>query len=304
MPQERRGQQISFSIEKDPDQRFEKWIHITPKVGLTIADIAAKFGNPEDSQSIRKKNGVRSVNYVLRTRKPKRKKGEASAAFKKRLEAWKKRKKFPTLLVPGNFKESLGFHVLAGDTPPKITRGYAKFEIKDRPERTGLIAFQGYDPIEMTVPIRFESVSVSDGGTKEARHGGSPVEKATSIEEDCALLEQMAGRGQFTGAAVGPPAIITVSTTGNGDSDQNSLIPPAYQVSRQNPSGPRWRIADIDWDDSSMLRNRYGNRIRALAVVTLWEHSDLTVKTRSATKRAQIRNAGRGKKAKPKPRKR
>jgi hypothetical protein len=103
----------------------------------------------------------------------------------------------------------------------------------------------------------------------------------------------MAGRGQFSGAAVGPPAIITVSTTGNGDSDQNSLIPPAFQVSKQNPSGPRWRVADIDWDDGTMLRNKYGNRIRALAVVTLWEHSDLTVQTRSATKRDSQRVDGR-----------
>jgi hypothetical protein len=45
---------------------------------------------------------------------------------------------------------------------------------------------------------------------------------------------------------------------------------------------------DDRWDDGA-LRNRYGNRIRQLATVTLWEHVDLKLKTRSAVKRARTR---------------
>jgi hypothetical protein len=275
MPATRRGQLISFSIEKDPDQRFEKWKRIPVRRGQTIARIAAKFGNPEDSEKIRKKNGVRGINYVLFKKLPKH-------STKQQREAFKKRKQFRTILVPGNFSESVVFHVLAGDTPPSITSGYAKFNQVTRPERASLLAFEGYDAVEMKVPIRFESSSVGPGGTKETMHDGDQ-----NIEADCALLERMAGRGQFEGAAEGPPAIVTVSTT-DSDNKQNALIPAAYQVSVQNPKGHRWRVVGIDWDDGA-LRNRYGNRIRQLATVTLWEHVDLKLKTRSAVKRARTR---------------
>jgi hypothetical protein len=284
MPVSRRGQLISFSIEKDPDQRFVKWKRIPVKANQTIAKIAAKYGNPEDAVTIKNKNGVRGgVNYVLFKKAPKH-------ATKAQRKAWKKRKQYRTLLVPGNFSEAVVFHVLAGDAPPSITSGYAKFNQVPRPERASLLAFEGYDAIEMKVPIRFESNSVGPGGTKEARHDGDQ-----NIENDCALLERMAGRGQFEGAAAGPPAIITVSTT-DSDNKQNALIPAAYQVSPQNPKGHRWRVVGIDWDDGSALRNRYGNRIRQLATVTLWEHVDLRLKTRSAVKRARTRQ-------KPAPRK-
>jgi hypothetical protein len=145
MPATRRGQLISFSIEKDPDQRFEKWKRIPVRRGQTIARIAAKFGNPEDSEKIRKKNGVRGINYVLFKKLPKH-------STKQQREAFKKRKQFRTILVPGNFSESVVFHVLAGDTPPSITSGYAKFNQVTRPERASLLAFEGYDAVEMKVP--------------------------------------------------------------------------------------------------------------------------------------------------------
>jgi hypothetical protein len=277
MPVSRRGQMISFSIEKDPDMRFAKWKRIPVKANQTIAKIAAKYGNPEDAVTIKNKNRVRGgVNYVLLKKLPRH-------ATKAQRKAFKKRRQYRTILVPGNFSDNVVFHVLAGDAPPSITSGYAKFNQVTRPERASLLAFDGYDAIEMKVPIRFESNSVGPGGTKEAKHEGDQ-----NIENDCALLERMAGRGQFEGAAFGPPAIITVSTTGS-DNKQNALIPAAYQVSPQNPKGHRWRVVGIDWDDGSALRNQYGNRIRQLATVTLWEHVDLRLKTRSAVKRARTR---------------
>jgi hypothetical protein len=150
VPQTRRGQLISFSVERDADQRFQKWIRLHVKHGQTIASIAAKFGNPEDALAIKKKNGVRGVNYVLWRKLP-------PHSTKAQRKAFKKRKQYKTIWVPGNFRAAYVFHALAGDTPPIITTGYAKFTKIDRPERAGLVSFDGYDPIEMKVPIRFES---------------------------------------------------------------------------------------------------------------------------------------------------
>lgn len=275
MPQTRRGQLISFSVERDADQRFQKWIRLNVKHGQTIASIAAKYGNPEDAQTIRKKNNVRGVNYVLYRKPPKSKK--ARKKFK--------RKQYRTIWVPGNFRAAYVFHALAGETPPIITTGYAKFTKIDRPERAGLVSFDGYDPIEMKVPIRFESDDTRRDGIKRGNH-----DNGQGIEKDCALLDRMAGRGQFHGAATGPPPIITVSTTGGTDKDVLPLIPLAYQVSTKNPLGPHWHVVDIEWDDSSALRNKFGNRIRQLATVTLWEHINLRLKSRSATTRQRTRH--------------
>jgi hypothetical protein len=278
VPQTRRGQLISFAVERDADQRFQKWIRLNVKHGQTIASIAAKFGNPEDALAIKKKNGVRGVNYVLWRKLP-------PHSTKAQRKAFKKRKQYKTIWVPGNFRAAYVFHALAGDTPPIITTGYAKFTKIDRPERAGLVSFDGYDPIEMKVPIRFESDDTRRDGIKRGTH-----DNGQGIEKDCALLDRMAGRGQFAGAATGPPPIITVSTTGGTDKDVLPLIPLAYQVSTKNPLGPHWHVVDIEWDDSSALRNKYGNRIRQLATVTLWEHINLRLKSRSATTRQRTRH--------------
>jgi hypothetical protein len=102
----------------------------------------------------------------------------------------------------------------------------------------------------MEVPIQFENVRGSREGL--------------DIERDIALLERMAGRGNFEGAAIGPPPVVRVSTT-NSKGEIVPLIPRGYQWSLQNPSAPLWRIAGIDWDTSvpdGVLRNDAGNRIR------------------------------------------
>jgi hypothetical protein len=134
MPQTARGQLISLSIEKDLDQRFEKWKTIQPKVGQTIAEIAAGFGNPEDADQIRLKNGVRGVNYALRLKKPKKKSNETTKDFKARMAKWRKRKSYDRIQVPGNFTEDSVLHVLGGAAAPTVTNGYAKFTTIDRPE--------------------------------------------------------------------------------------------------------------------------------------------------------------------------
>jgi hypothetical protein len=255
-------QMISFTVEYDDDRRFEKWVKVTVPKNRTIQQIAARNANPEDAWRIAKKNKVRSVNRILW--KP---------LTRKQRRAHKKRKQVRKLWVPGNFRQGNAFHVVAGDTAPKIVSGYAKFDVVDRPERAGLMQFQGYDPIEMEIPVRFE-----------VKGNGNPAE----LEDDIKLLERMAGRGRFEGAAVGPPPIIGISVTGGADQHMIPLIPRNYQRTRQSPKAPLWRVVDIDWDDGA-LRNKYGNRYRQLAVITVRQHVEVKLAVRSVTKRARTR---------------
>jgi hypothetical protein len=249
MPQNRYGQMYTFSIEHDEDLKFKRYIWVTTKTGDTIQKIASRRGHPEDARNIAKLNGIRSVLSVLRHH-PRRK----SDIMK--------------IKVPGELQSSAFFHVLAGEEPAKVTAGYQKLETRDRPLRTGITAFAGYDPITMEIPIRFEAFKSGDGA---------------SVEDDIALLERMAGRGIFKGAAIGPAPIIRIATTGPTGA-VNGLIPPAYQYNKDNPSGPLWRIADIAWDDGA-LRGRDGNRIRAMATVTVQQDMHVSFKIRSVAKR-------------------
>jgi hypothetical protein len=246
MPRTGKGLQlITFAIESDEDQSLDRWVYVNVKKGDTIAKIAARNGHPEAARQIADRNGVRSVNSVF-TGKGKKK-----------------------LLVPGKLAPSLSFDVMAGDAAPHIVGGYAKLSTLDRPERVGLTVFDGYDPVKMEVPIRFEA---------ENRQG-------VAIEDDIALLERMAGRGDFQGTAIGPPPVVHVSTTGPSG-EVVPLIPRNYQWSPQNRTGPLWRIADIDWD-ANPIRNVGGNRIRQLATVTVQQHTPLSLVSRSVTVRAR-----------------
>jgi hypothetical protein len=250
-------QMITFSLERDDDLRFQKRIWINVRKNSTIAQIAARRGHPEDAQLIKRENKVRSINYILWKPYPK------STPRKKR-----KRKQYRKLKVPGEMKASFSFSVMAGEDPPKVTAGYAKFTTIDRPERVGLMSFDGYDPAELTIPIHFEAKTAA---------------AARDVEDDIDLLERMAGRGNFEGAAVGPPPIIRISTT-DGEGNVVPLVPRNYQTSPQNKSAPLWRVVNIEWDDGA-LRGTGGNRRRQLATVTVRQHVKLQLATRSATAR-------------------
>ncbi|MCU1500590.1 MAG: hypothetical protein JWM47_4543 [Acidimicrobiales bacterium] len=177
--------------------------------------------------------------------------------------------------LPGDLHANDVFHVLPQDgQPPTIVAGYAKFENIDRPERVGLTQFDGYDPISMTIPVQFENFRGQTG---------------TGIERDIALLERMAGRGHFHGTAVGPPPIIHISTT-NAKGEPIPLLPLNYQWSRQNHTAPLWRVTDIAWDEQS-IRGPQGNRLRQRAVVTVQQHTHVTVIERSAAKRAKAKKS-------------
>jgi hypothetical protein len=242
------GQMITFAIETDEDARLKKFRKISTRPGDTAQRIANRNGNPDDASLIKRLNKLGSITKVIR-HSPRRKKDKLSVK------------------VPGNFKSNLRFNVMPGATAPVIAGGYAKFSTVDRPDLKGIPKFEGYDPAVLSVPIRFESVQ----GRGDQ-----------NLEIDVALLERMAGRGQFSGAGAGPPPIINVSVT-NG-STIVPLIPNQWQRSSQNPQGPLWRVTGIDWGDS--VRDRNGVLLRQLATVTLTEH----VRARFQTKSAKSRN--------------
>lgn len=249
MPKASLGQLITFAVEKDADRKAPDYIWVKVNVRDTIKKIAARRGHPEDARRIAKLNHVRSVNKIL-LHKP-HKKGD-----KKKIR------------VPGTLRVSDRFHVLAGNEPPRITGGYQKLETVDRPGRTGLTHFVGYDPITMEVPIRFEGFMDRDG---------------PGIEDRIAMLERMAGRGNFKGASSGPAPILRLSTTDNAGKVV-PLIPPNFQWSTQNPAAPLWRIAGIEWD-ANPIRDNNGNRIRQEGVVTVQQHTKVSLEVRSVTTR-------------------
>jgi len=251
MPSSRLGQLITFAIEADADADFKKYIWVRVKKGDTVKKIASRRGHPEDARKIARLNKIRSVTKVLRHR-PKRK-GDKTR-----------------IRVPGTLRRGDTFSVLADDAPPRIVGGYQKLETIDRPGRTGLTHFVGYDPITMEVPIRFEQYLGRD---------------SQGIEDRITLLERMAGRGNFKGASAGPAPVLRLSVTSDAGTVV-PLIPSNYQWSRQNPSAPLWRVADISWDEDP-VRDDSGRRLRQRAVVTVQQYTRLSLETRSVSQRSK-----------------
>jgi hypothetical protein len=253
VPSSQYGQLITFAVEQDDDKRFAKWRWATVRRGETVQSIASRLGHPEDARRIADENDVRSVRKVLKhhPHKPK---------DRQRIK------------VPGGTGDDQQFHVLAGDQPPRITEGYAKFSVIDRPGGTGILSHDGYDPIAMEVPIRFLAKVSGDG---------------EQVEQDIELLERMAGRGNFQGTASGPPPIIRISTT-NANGGIVPLVPRNYQWSRQNPSAPLWFVTGIDWD-ADPRRGGRGNRLEQKATVTVQQHTTVSLQMRSATARSKGR---------------
>jgi hypothetical protein len=253
------GQKIHFGIEVDEDQaaRLKKWVKVDVRIGDTVRRLAARRHHPEDVEAILKRNGLRDARRVLR-HSPKRKKD--------RLRLW----------VPGEMRHGLGFAVLAGDQPPRVVGGYAKFGTLDRPERVGVTQFHGYDPFTLEIPIQFEAWA-DQGGRTQGNEG-------QEIERQIELLERMAGRGDFRGANVGPPPVVRISST-DANGGVVGLIPKQFQWVSGDP-GPLWRITDISWDEDA-LRSGSGNRLRQAATVTVQQHTNVKLATRSTAKRAK-----------------
>lgn len=143
------------------------------------------------------------------------------------------------------------------DNAPTIVGGYAKWATIDRPRRTALVSFSGYDPMTLQVPVLFEAYLGEKSGF--------------DIENDVQTLEFLAGRGQKaanTQKDKTPPYVAiesfnasgqTVFTLGNNYTFDDDI----------NPLPPQWVITGIEWDGSAVLFNRLGRRLRAKATITL-----------------------------------
>lgn len=253
------GQLITFAIVKSDDDRFSgfRYVHTTKALN-TVAKIANRYGHSTDARQIADDNKIRHTDSPL--------------------------KKGRRLRIPDYMRKAASFSVLAGDQPPRVTGGYSKIDVVDRTERAGLSIFKGYDPITIEIPVRFES---------EDRRGSWHGADGSEVERQITLLEKMAGRGNFAGAAVGAPAIVEISSTAGND--VIPLIPLNYQRSQANPSAPFYWISGIDWDADAQ-RNDHGERIRQLATITVMSYVAPDSIQESAALRAKAKKPKKKKK--------
>jgi hypothetical protein len=268
------GQKIAFSIVYDEDQKYTDYVVYKTKVNDTVKKICAARKVPRMADEVARLNKIANTNSVLRH--PRKK----SARTHKWIKYPKDRK---TIKLPGTMRQSERFeaHADFGGRAPRIEAGYAKIEPVDRPGRTGISHFTGFDPSRMSIPLTFDAWGA-------AADRGDP--RPNNIEDRMDLLERMAGRGDFHGAARGTPALIDISVFDN-DKHHVWLIPKNYQWTSDNDDAPLWRIVDLDWDDSP-LRNTRGNRLRQNVVVTVEAYTTVTTVPRSVVKRTK----GQGKK--------
>jgi hypothetical protein len=158
------------------------------------------------------------------------------------------------------------FYVLAGDSSPQITDGWAQVQTINRPRRLGFTYVTGYNPIALTVPIQFEALHDENG-----KWAITP-----NLEFDIQKLEWMAGRGKLWPAgqaAVGDPPLVTVASY-DETGKQTNLIPPNMQYTGA-PGDIVWWVAGIDYDDSDegCVRNQAGDRVRQKAAVSLVQYN-------------------------------
>lgn len=186
--------------------------------------------------------------------------------------------------------------VLAGEGAATVTGGWPEWLTLGRPQRIGMTVLQGYPPIKLTIPIRFEAVRED----LEERKG-----KAYDIEREVQRLEWMGGRGRplgthpkpggtFTGHpghdALGDSPLIEVSTT-NG-SRQTATIPVQFQSLKYVIDGEAGGIVF----DQNPLKNRNGARLRQLATVYLKQFVAAPgTSADSPSERANARAGGKGK---------
>jgi len=183
----------------------------------------------------------------------------------------------PLLSDPGQaFTTQRSFTVLAGEGAPTITSGWAKWGIIDRPRREGMTVLQGYDPIIMDVPVRFDDVVHQAGA---------------DLERDIQILHWMAGRGKLYGsgsirigaAGAGDSPLVRVFSS-DGAGNQSALIPPDVH-------DLRWVISGLAFDPNP-LRGPHGHRIRQDATITLTQYVGAPgTSLDSASNRSRVRRA-------------
>jgi hypothetical protein len=279
------GQTIIFAIEIDEDRKYSDFIRVPIHSGDTVQKIVGDRGHPEAVIEVARLNGIADPRKILRHAEQKSNRYYAPWATRKRDWA---RSHDNRLRLPGSLRASERFEVLASlnGEAPTITGGYAKLEVVDRPGRTGISHFTGYDPSTMELPITFDGYRGSPGSAQ-----------GDDIEDACWLLERMGGRGSFPGSSTGPPAVIRISTL-NSAGKPIPLIPSNYQWSDENKHAPVWRISGIDWDRNP-IRNTHGNRVRQHANVTVQAYTRTGTVARSVVHRSKAKakaKKGKGKK--------
>ena len=163
---------------------------------------------------------------------------------------------FAGSLTDGTHWEKHSFTVLAGDGGPVPSGGWAKWAVVDRPQRVGVTVFQGYDPITLTVPVRFDAVAY-------------PAIDGQSIEDDIDRLEWMAGRGKLYfntpfSPGLGENPLVQISAA-----DAHGIPVPLVPLVWQG-AGATWLVTDIAYGDA--IRDESGQRIRQDVTVTLLQH--------------------------------
>ena len=288
MPRNHIGQMISFKTISSKSYAASDYWYVNVKKGDTVLKICARIGHSGDASRVAQLNGVHSIREFLRPLPPSGGAGVLPASSSPILVPTEGGKlpsgwevdgaglhaplDMKRLKMPGDLRSSEGLDILAGDTPPVPTTGYAKFDVLDRQSRKGITQFTGYDPLSYDVPVQW--ITIGGGGRQ--------------IERDMRKLEGMAGRGPGDPTpADGAPPVLQVTVT-NNQGDTVPLIIPAHQHSARHPTGPLWYINGIAWDTGA-LRRKSGRRFQAKAVVTLVEYTPIHSRENSASKRAKQR---------------
>ncbi len=155
-------------------------------------------------------------------------------------------------------REEFELEVLADEEAATPTGGWPKIAKVARPQRVSYTVPEGYDPIELTIPVLFEATI--------------PSQDREDVEYSLQVLEWMAGRGiLFKGKpghpGEGDPPLIQVWTE-DGNGREVPLIPKQYQT-----VGLQWFITDLAFDtkpnrDASQHRTRQAVKITLLQCET------------------------------------
>lgn len=141
--------------------------------------------------------------------------------------------------------------IMSGDEKPQIKSGYGKWSVVDRPLQTGVTTFQGYDPVSMTLSLKFGVWGSTTGNFSGAYGWDTSAGAAKQVEAQIQVLEWMAGAGQQAGP---PPYVYANSYDALGIT--SDLIPHGYQSVGSNgaitsPTEWPWIIdGGIEWGTS------------------------------------------------------